>query len=206
VDTALLRARADAAERTPLERRVLSRMHDTTARMDALIGDLLDVTRLGRGEPGLRHAEVDVARVVADAAEALRGFVASHDLTLDVDVGGAPIPASVDAARVEQVVSNLVGNAVKFTSAGGRVAVGCARVDGEARLTVRDTGVGIPAEQLPHVFGAFWQARHADRRGLGLGLAIARGIVEAHGGRIWVQSRPGDGTTFTCAFPLRSDG
>jgi signal transduction histidine kinase len=131
--------------------------------------------------------------------------VASHDLALDVDVGDAPIAASVDAPRVEQVVSNLVGNAVKFTPAGGRVMVGCARVDGEARLTVRDTGVGIPAEQLPHVFGAFWQARHADRRGLGLGLAIARGIVEAHGGRIWVESRPGDGTTFTCAFPTRSE-
>ncbi|MDF1502581.1 hybrid sensor histidine kinase/response regulator [Roseisolibacter sp. H3M3-2] len=206
VDTELLRERADVSDRTPLERRVLARMHDTTARMDALIGDLLDVTRFGRGEPGLERAERDVARVVADAAEALRGFVASHDLALDLEIADAPVPAAVDAARVEQVVSNLVGNAVKFTAAGGRVAVGCAAVDGEARLTVRDTGVGIPAEQLPHVFGAFWQARHADRRGLGLGLAIARGIVEAHGGRIWVESRPGEGTTFTCAFPQRSEG
>ncbi len=205
VDTELLQEVAQRGERTPLERRVLARMHDTAGRMDALIGDLLDVTRIGRGDPALRLAERDVARVTADAAEALRGFVASHGLALDVAVPDAPVRARVDAARVEQVVSNLVGNAVKFTAAGGRVAVGCARVGDEVRLTVSDTGVGIAPEQLPHVFGAFWQARHADRRGLGLGLAIARGLVEAHGGRIWVQSRPGAGTTFTCAFPAAPD-
>ena len=77
-------------------------------------------------------------------------------------------------------------------------------VGGELRVSVADTGSGIAAEQLPHVFGAFWQARHADRRGLGLGLAIARGIVEAHGGRLWVESVPGHGSTFVIALPLRA--
>jgi signal transduction histidine kinase len=75
-------------------------------------------------------------------------------------------------------------------------------VGGELRISVADTGTGIAAEQLPHVFGAFWQARHADRRGLGLGLAIARGIVEAHGGSIWVESTLGRGTTFVFSLPL----
>ncbi|HEX2208414.1 MAG TPA: ATP-binding protein, partial [Longimicrobium sp.] len=94
------------------------------------------------------------------------------------------------------------GNAVKFTPEGGTVTLGCAPGDSEVRFSVADTGPGIPPEQVPHIFGAFWQARHADRRGLGLGLSIARGLVEAHGGRIWVESEPGRGATFVFTLPL----
>jgi signal transduction histidine kinase len=107
-----------------------------------------------------------------------------------------------DGSRVLQVLSNLVGNAIKFTPDGGSVRIACA-ADGEsARFSVTDTGPGIPPEQIPQLFGRFWQADSADRRGVGLGLSIAKGIVEAHGGRIWVESRVGAGSTFHFTLPL----
>jgi signal transduction histidine kinase len=94
-----------------------------------------------------------------------------------------------------------VGNAAKFTRHLGRVTLGCEMVDGALRISVTDEGPGIGPEQVQHIFGAFWQARHADRRGLGLGLAITRAIAEAHGGRIWVESEPGRGATFFFTLP-----
>jgi signal transduction histidine kinase len=97
---------------------------------------------------------------------------------------------------VIQVLSNLVGNAVKFTPAGGTITIRAEDAPGGVRFSVSDTGVGMTPEQLSKLFGQFWQANPADRRGIGLGLSIAKGIVEAHGGRIWVESQPGVGTTF----------
>jgi signal transduction histidine kinase len=107
-----------------------------------------------------------------------------------------------DAARINQVLSNLVGNAVKFTPRDGLITISAEQVDGEVRFAVIDTGPGIPAEQLPHIFGRFWQAKSSDRRGIGLGLAIAKGIVEAHSGRIWVESSVGLGSTFYFTLPV----
>jgi signal transduction histidine kinase len=94
------------------------------------------------------------------------------------------------------VMSNLVGNAVKFTPPGGCITLHAKPADDEVRFTVADTGPGIAAEQLPHLFGRYWQGDRKDRRGIGLGLAIAKGIVEAHGGRIWVESTVGEGSHF----------
>jgi len=102
------------------------------------------------------------------------------------------------------VFSNLVGNAIKFTPAGGRLTISAAASESEVRFEIADTGPGIPAEQLPHVFGQFWQGTRGDRRGIGLGLAIAKGIVEAHGGRIWVESQVGEGSRFYFTLPLSS--
>jgi signal transduction histidine kinase len=101
-----------------------------------------------------------------------------------------------DASRIQQVLSNLVGNAVKFTPRQGTITVAADLLDTEVRFAVIDTGPGIPPEQVPHIFGRFWQAKSSDRRGIGLGLAIAKGIVEAHNGRIWVESQVGLGSTF----------
>jgi signal transduction histidine kinase len=101
-----------------------------------------------------------------------------------------------DAGRVLQVLSNLVGNALKFTPKGGRITIRADAAPGGVRFSVTDTGQGIPPEQLAKIFGRFWQANPADRRGIGLGLTIAKGIVEAHGGRIWCESKVGEGTTF----------
>ena len=99
------------------------------------------------------------------------------------------------------MLSNLVGNAVKFTPREGVITITADGLDAEVRFSVIDTGAGIPAEQLPHIFGRFWQARTSDRRGIGLGLAIAKGIVEAHRGRIWVESSVGLGSTFYFTLP-----
>jgi signal transduction histidine kinase len=102
---------------------------------------------------------------------------------------------------MQQVLSNLVGNAVKFTPRQGRIVVSAERFDGEVRFAVIDNGPGIPPEQVPHIFGRFWQAKSSDRRGIGLGLAIAKGIVEAHTGKIWVESQVGVGSTFYFTLP-----
>ena len=114
----------------------------------------------------------------------------------------ANLPAVLaDAARIQQVLSNLVGNAVKFTPRQGTIKVAADLLDAEVRFAVIDSGQGIPPEQVPHIFGRFWQATSSDRRGIGLGLAIAKGIVEAHNGRIWVESQVGLGSTFFFTLP-----
>jgi signal transduction histidine kinase len=102
---------------------------------------------------------------------------------------------------VVRVLSNLVGNAIKFTPSGGRITLGAAPEDSCVRISVADTGHGIPEEHLPHVFGAFWQGDTADRRGAGLGLSIASALVAAHGGRMWVDSEVGRGTTVHFTVP-----
>jgi signal transduction histidine kinase len=108
----------------------------------------------------------------------------------------------VDPDRLHQVFTNLLGNAIKFTPRGGVVTVGAWLEPEQVVFWVADSGPGIPEEHLPHLFDRFWQARSTDRRGAGLGLAIAKGIVEAHGGRIWARSVLGEGSTFTFCIPL----
>ena len=201
MDAEMLRTRR-ASDGDAGQTKTANRMYATARRMDGLIEDLLEVARVDRGALALDlrgHAPGDL---VAQAADMLRPLAESSGLALHArsDAGGAVVRA--DDTRVLQVLSNLVGNAVKFTPAPGAVELAAEVGDGECRISVRDTGPGIPPDQVPHLFGAFWQARHADRRGLGLGLAIARGIVEAHGGRIWAESEVGRGTTFCFTLPL----
>jgi signal transduction histidine kinase len=114
------------------------------------------------------------------------------------------VDAVCDRERVLQVLGNLIGNAIKFTPERGAVQISAETFDDEVLFAVRDTGVGVSAKQLPHVFDRFWQATPKTRLGSGLGLTIAKGVVEALGGRIWVESRPGDGTTFFFTLPLAS--
>ena len=140
--------------------------------------------------------------LVAEAVDMLRSLATSSSIDLVLEETCDDLPhVCADVHRVQQVLSNLIGNAVKFTPRGGRIVVRCSRAPREVRFEVRDTGPGIPAEYLPHVFGQFWQASRSDRRGIGLGLAIAKGIVEAHGGKIWVESEPGEGSSFFFTLP-----
>jgi signal transduction histidine kinase len=114
-----------------------------------------------------------------------------------------PLHALCDQQRIHQVLENLLSNAMKFTPPSGTVEIGACRKEREFLISVTDSGVGIKPESLPHLFDRYWQASAGDQRGLGLGLAIARGIVEAHGGRIWAESKVGLGSTFFFTLPAR---
>jgi signal transduction histidine kinase/DNA-binding NarL/FixJ family response regulator len=185
----------------PEDAQTLGRVEQAVGRMDALIQDLLDVSRAGRGVLALDRRPHAMGLLMDEAAATVRPLVEAQRLEFRVD-GPARLPVlQVDGARVIQAISNLVGNAAKFTRHQGRVTLGWEMVEGALRISVTDEGPGIGPEQVQHIFGAFWQARHADRRGLGLGLAITRAIAEAHGGRIWVESEPGHGATFYFTLP-----
>jgi signal transduction histidine kinase len=165
-------------------------------RMNRLIQDLLDVAKVEAGRLGITPKPVSVAALLSEAEEMLRPLATERALTLEVIASDGLPTITVDVGRVLQLLSNLVGNAIKFTPAGGRITIRAEATDASVQFSVADTGKGIPAEQLESVFGRLWQGDPNDRRGIGLGLAISKGIVEAHSGRIWLESELGTGTTF----------
>jgi signal transduction histidine kinase len=172
------------------------------ARMNRLIGDLLDVVRMEAGHLSLNVGPSDVSRVLVETMEAFQPRAAEQGISLVLSPEPPNAIVQADEERLLQLIDNLVGNALKFTPTGGQVSIGGFIDADELRVMVADTGPGIPEEQLARLFDRFWQARGADRRGLGLGLPIAKGIAEAHGGRLWVESTVGSGSTFHFAMPL----
>jgi signal transduction histidine kinase/DNA-binding NarL/FixJ family response regulator len=181
---------------------LLARVGRAIRRMDGLIEDLLDVARLNHDALRVERRPHDINALLAEAAASLRPLVEGSGIAFEVRPAPSSSVITVDGARIQQAVSNLVGNAAKFAPHGGRVVLQWTAVEDDLRIAVSDDGPGIPPDQVQHIFGAFWQARPADRRGLGLGLAIVRAITEAHGGRIWVESEVGRGSTFVLALPL----
>jgi signal transduction histidine kinase/CheY-like chemotaxis protein len=182
-------------------RRHLGTVKRSAERMNRLIQDLLDVSRITGGKMALSPKVEDATLLLAEAVAMLRPLAESGGINFGTrGIEGLP-RVRVDGARIMQVISNLVGNAIKFTPEGGSVTLAATCDGDDLHISVIDTGSGISPEALPHVFGRFWQAHEADRRGLGLGLAIARGIVEAHGGRIWVESELGQGSIFQFTLP-----
>jgi signal transduction histidine kinase len=165
-------------------------------RMNRLIGDLLDVKRLENGRLSVELRPCPSIAALSEAVDMLKVVAAAAGLELVLDVPRTLPAVMADANRIQQVLSNLIGNAMKFTPKGGRITVSGALDRDYVRVSVADTGSGIPPEQLPHIFSQFWQGSKTDKRGIGLGLSIAKGIVEAHGGRIWVESTIGAGTSF----------
>jgi PAS domain S-box-containing protein len=187
----------DVAERVEI-------MLQAAAQIDALIQDLLDVTRLEAGRLTVSPRDVAPAPLVEAALYAMRALAESSGVALKASYADELPMVYADPERVTQLLSNLVGNALKFTPAGGRVEVRVQPYDEGTLVSVIDTGDGIPAEQLPHVFDRFFQVsstRVGARHGAGLGLPIARGIVEAHGGTIWIESAAGRGTTVRFTLP-----
>jgi signal transduction histidine kinase len=182
----------------------LSSIHRSTRQMQAQVEDLLDFSRLQQGRLAVEPSVCDPWELFEAAESLLRPLALSRSIRFEVR--GPPRAdgrqrVEVDPSRFQQLISNLGGNACKFTPEGGEVGL-VWRIWGPGlAVSVRDTGPGIPREHLPHVFSAFWQAGDGDGRGIGLGLWIARAIVEAHGGRIWVESEPGAGATFHFTLP-----
>jgi signal transduction histidine kinase len=184
------------------ERRQVEIVRRAADRMNRMIQDLLDVKRMESGRLAIDAKPEAPVGLINDTIDMLRPLAAGSTIRLEADIEEELPPVLADSARIQQVLSNLVGNAVKFTPRNGRISITAEKIDGEVRFGVIDTGPGIPAEQLPHIFGRFWQAKPSDRRGIGLGLAIAKGIVEAHNGNIWVESHVGLGSTFFFTLPI----
>ena len=184
-----------------LEHRQIQVIQRSVRRMTELIQDLLDIKRIESGRLPVEPRQEDLGALVREALEILRPQANARELQLSAELPPQLPPVMADPARVQQLISNLVGNAIKFTKHGGTITVRAELEANEVLVAVMDTGAGIPAEHLPHVFGHYWQANRGDRRGIGLGLAIAKGIVEAHGGRIWVRSKEGEGSTFFFTLP-----
>ena len=170
--------------------------------MDALIRDLLDVNRLDAGKLAISAVPVDPSVLLTDSLQTLRPLVEEKGISLDLQVGGDLPKVMADRERIQQALSNLVGNAIKFSAAGSKIVVFPRREAEEVVIAVVDKGKGISADQLPRVFDRYWQSSRTDRQGAGLGLAITKGIVEAHGGRIWIESTPGEGTTASFSLPF----
>jgi len=175
---------------------------DAVNRMNRLIQDLLDVTSIDAGHLSLKLARLQAAEIGSETLEAQKPLAASASLELRLDAAPNLPDLWADHDRLVQVFDNLIGNAIKFTKPHGQITLTAAVQDGEVLFSVADTGRGIASVHLPHVFDRFWQAQKDKRRGAGLGLAIAKGIVEAHGGRIWVESAQGQGSTFFFTIPI----
>jgi signal transduction histidine kinase len=187
------------------ERRQVEIVRRAADRMNRMIQDLLDVKRMEAGRLAIDVKAESPVSLINDTIDMLRPIASGSTIRLEANVEEGLPQVLADSARIQQVLSNLVGNAVKFTPRNGRVSITAEPAEGEVRFGVIDTGPGIPAEQLPHIFGRFWQAQPSDRRGIGLGLAIAKGIVEAHKGKIWVESHVGLGSTFYFTLPTAPD-
>lgn len=182
-------------------RKQLGIIRRAAEQMERLIRDLLDVASIASGRLSVERHPHDAAALLRAACETLQPLVEEKGLHLQAHTPPGTYLVRLDADRIHQVLSNLVGNAIKFTPEGGRIDLSLEAEDRGVRFSVADTGSGIPAAQLPHIFEQFWQASRAGRHGAGLGLAIAKGIVEAHGGRIWVESAVGKGTVFSFTIP-----
>lgn len=196
---------ADEAHR--LERSHLETIDHAAQHMLRLIGDLLDASALRTGRPRMTFSELPVGALFGEARDILQPFATSRDVSLTFSTEAALPAVRGDRDRLLQVICNLVDNGIKFTGTGGRVSV-LAASDGDAVLfSITDSGPGIAPADLPYVFDMFWQAPAGRRRlGTGLGLTIAKGLVEAHGGRIGVRSTTGKGTSFMFTIPLASPG
>lgn len=196
-------ATAEGKDDAP-EIRHTDRVLRLTARMNRLVGDLVDVVSLEAGKLHVEPVRDDVVKLVREAVEVFGPSFSDKGLTLTSEPLASPLEAHFDHGRVSQVLANLLGNALKFTPAGGAVTLSVAPVGPDVCITVTDTGVGIPDDHAAAVFERFRQL-NKDRRGLGLGLYIAKSIVDAHGGRIWVERPVSGGTAVHFILPGASD-
>jgi signal transduction histidine kinase len=181
----------------------LELLNSQTARLGRLVDELLDVSRIESGKLEFVLAPVDLARLAQDVADRLQMTTNQHRIEVELDAA-SEIAVTADRDHLEQVLDNLVSNAIKFSPDGGSIYVRLRQQGRNVILSIQDPGVGIPVEQLESVFGLFYQAEDPVSRrtgGMGLGLYISKEIITRHGGRIWAESRPGHGSTFNFSLP-----
>jgi signal transduction histidine kinase len=171
--------------------------------MQRLINDLLDLESIAAGRLSLRLGLCDASTIVKDAIEMSGPLAAEKSLQLEWSATGSGVNVLCDRDRVLQVFSNLLRNAIAFTPAGGTIRLRTENRGAEQKFSVSDTGTGIAEDHLPFIFDRFWQAQPGAHQGFGLGLAISKGIVEAHGGRIWAESSLEGGSTFSFTIPVQ---
>lgn len=195
----LLQRAADSAARRPLERIIRG-----AQRADRMIRDLLEINAIESGRFSIQRGRMEPADLILAAMESQQSLAADASVIIATDLSPELPLVEADEERLLEVLENLIGNAVKFTSPGGSVTIGATQRADAILVSVKDTGAGIPPDQLPHIFDRFWQAKKAHRRGTGLGLTICKAIVEAHGGQIWAESTPGAGTAMFFTIPATS--
>jgi PAS domain S-box-containing protein len=202
--TDLLHAGA-AGPITPEQQRFLSTIKNNTDRLTALINDLLDISRMETGRVRFEPQPVQIGEVIAEVVNALAGQAEEKHLSLTYEVAAGLPDVMGDRDRLNQVLTNLVGNSIRYTPESGKIEVRAYSVERAVRVDVQDTGIGIAPEDMGHIFDRFYRAAHPlvqETRGTGLGLSIVKMFVEMHGGRIWVESTPDRGSTFTFILPI----
>jgi len=181
----------------------LSRINVEVDKLAQMVQELGELSRIESGEAPLNKRRINMADVIGHAVDRLRAQADRAELKLDIDIPPTLPEVMSDEARVEQVLVNIIHNAIKFTPSGGKINISAKARDNDILVSVSDTGVGIPADDLPRIFERFYKAdKSRSGGGTGLGLAIAKHIVEAHGGRIWAESVEGRGSTFNFTLPL----
>jgi signal transduction histidine kinase len=186
----------------PRKRKQVETIQRAANRMDHLIGDLLDMATIQAGRLAVERKPESPGALVTEAVEAHEPAAREKGIALALECDVEEQRLWCDRERILQVFGNLLGNAIKFCRSGDVITVRGRADDRAVRFDVADTGPGISENELPHIFEPYWSAKRHAKKGTGLGLYIAKGIVEAHDGHIWVESRQGEGATFSFTLPL----
>ena len=186
---------------TPKQARLAETIQSSSRRLLALVGQIVELGRFRAGRLELDLRPTDLRSVIGQAVDEVRPLAERGELRLEITMPDELSPTPADAERLHQIVVNLLANAVRFTPPGGRVSVGVKPGPDEISVHVEDTGVGIPADLVSKIFDPYEQAHHG-RGGSGVGLTVVRALVEAHGGRVWVESEEGRGSRFTFTLPV----
>ena len=194
---------------TETQRQFLTIVEQETQRLNDLVDELLNTCATGSGPKAMKNERVSMKYVIFCSILKMGGLAAEKEITIDTDLDGTLPAVEGDEQALGRVVSNLLHNAIKFSPQGSKVTVRANRQDGKLLTQVRDQGVGIPREIVPHLFDKFYRGHSSmipTACGAGLGLYLCKQIVDAHGGQIWVESKPGKGSTFSFIIPLAQSG
>jgi len=188
----------------------LKEIHRSNERAIALVNDLLQVSRVEEGKLHMDYTKIDMPRLIEEVIDANKSSLQSDNITYNFEIINGPIPpVTGDKIKIRRVIQNVFSNAVKYTQKHGRIDMALKRHEKNVVFSVKDSGVGIPADQQEHIFEKFFRGSNAARiqtDGTGLGLYIARSLIEAHGGKIWFESQEGQGSTFYFSLPIGRKG